>query len=346
MARLLKYVEAVPKIGKVYFYFRRRGKRTPLLSAYNSPAFLEAYWALRNGSAAKVEIGASRTVPGTVNFLIAALYGSHRFTKNRPITQATDRNILEALRVRHGDKRVALLEQRHIEAMLAEKRGKPSAQRNLLRVLRLLLGFAVTAKLRRDNPALGVELDRIKTGGFHSWSEDELQQFEQHHPVGTKARLALALLLYTAVRRTDVVALGPPNMRAGRLYFTYSKNGSQMDIPVAAPLAEIIAATPMIGVKTFLVTEYGRPFSPPGFGNWFRDRCDEAGLPQCSAHGLRKAFLRRMAEAGNSEDYIASISGHKDMREIRIYVQAANRARMATEGMAKTLAWFPETEKS
>jgi integrase len=117
-----------------------------------------------------------------------------------------------------------------------------------------------------------------------------------------------------------------------------------MNIPVAEPLAATIAATPMIGVKTFLVTEYGKPFTPAGFGNWFRDRWDEAGLSHCTAHGMRKAFLRRMAEAGCSEDYIASISGHHDMREIRKYVQAANRARMPTEGMAKTLAYFPEKD--
>jgi len=103
----------------------------------------------------------------------------------------------------------------------------------------------------------------------------------------------------------------------------------------------------MVGVKTYLITDFGRPFTPAGFGNWFRERCDEAGLPQCSAHGLRKAFLRRMAEAGCSEDFIASISGHRDMREIRTYVEAANRSTMATEGMAKTLARFPDTtEKS
>jgi len=137
----------------------------------------------------------------------------------------------------------------------------------------------------------------------------------------------------------------PSNMRNGRLIFAYSKNKTEMNIPVAAPLAETIAATPMIGVKTFLVTEYGKPFTAAGFGNWFRERCDEAGLPHCTAHGMRKAFLRRMAEAGCSEDYIASISGHRDMREIRKYLQAANRTRMATEGMAKTLAYFPETGK-
>jgi integrase len=208
----------------------------------------------------------------------------------------------------------------------------------------VLLDVAVTMKMRRDNPARGITLDPILTSGYHSWSEAELRQYEQHHPVGSKARLALALLLYTAQRRADVVALGPSNVRGGRLYFTQSKTGTAMDIPVAEPLAAIIAATPMVGVKTFLVTDYGKPFTPAGFGNWFRDRCNEVGLQHCSAHGLRKAFLRRMAEAGCSEDYIASISGYKDYREIRTYVQAANRARMATDGMARTLAMFPVSE--
>jgi len=345
-SRLLKYVEAVPKKGgRVYFYYRRRGRRMPLPGTYNSPEFLEAYWALRSGKADKPEIGASRTIPGTVNAALVAFYKHHTFTKNRPITQQTDRNILETFRQRHGNKRIALLEQHHIEAMIGEKAGKPSAQRNLLRVLRVLLALAVKLKMRRDNPALGIRLDAIKTAGYHSWTETELRQYEARHPIGTKARLALDLLLYTAGRRGDIVRLGPPNMRNGRFVFTASKNRAELDIPVAPPLAATITATPMLGVKTFLVTEYGRAFTPAGFGNWFRDRCNEAGLPQCSAHGLRKAFLRRMAEAGCSEDFIASISGHKDYREIRTYVQAANKARMASDGMARTLAMFPGAGK-
>ena len=132
--------------------------------------------------------------------------------------------------------------------MIGEKAGKPAAQHNLLRVLRSLLKVAVKAKLRRDNPALGIELERLETAGYHSWTEEELRHYEARHPVGTKARLALALLLYTATRRADVVALGPPHMRNGRLTFTYSKNKTEMNIPVAPPFAEIIAATPMIGV--------------------------------------------------------------------------------------------------
>ena len=253
----------------------------------------------------KIEIGAGRTAPGTINAAIVAFYKSLGFTKNQPITRQTDRNILEAFRVRHGDKRIALMERKHVLSIIAEKTDKPAAQRNLLRVLRVLLAFAVEQGLRRDNPALGIKLKAIETGGYHSWTEDELRQYEERHPIGTKARLALDLLLYTAQRRTDVVQLGPPNIGVGeqgepRLRFTQSKTGTEMDIPIADPLTETIAATNMVGVKTFLVTDYGRPFTAAGFGGWFRDRCDEAGLPQCSAHGLRKAFLRRMAEAGCS----------------------------------------------
>ena len=281
---------------------------------------------------------------GTVNAAIAAFYiRCNSFLDNKPITQQTDRNILEAFRAKHGSKPIAGLERRHIENMLAEKTGKPAAQRNLLRVLRVLLAFCVKEGLRKDNPTLGIEQRAQATSGYHSWTEEELHQYEQRHPIGSKPRLALALLLYTAQRRADVVRLGPPNVRDGWLRFTQSKTGTEMEIPLVAPLADIIAATPMVGVKTFIVTDYGRSFTAAGFGNWFRDQCDMAGLRHCSAHGLRKAFLRRMAEAGCSEDYIASISGHKDMREIRTYVQAANKARMAGEGMAKTLARFPGT---
>ena len=117
-----------------------------------------------------------------------------------------------------------------------------------------------------------------------------------------------------------------------------------INAPLAEPLAEILAATNVVGTNTFLVTDYGRPFTPAGFGGWFRERCDEAGLHHCTAHGLRKAFLRRMAEAGCSKEYIASISGHRNMDEIRTYVRAANKARMADAGMKATLAKFPSNK--
>jgi integrase len=67
---------------------------------------------------------------------------------------------------------------------------------------------------------------------------------------------------------------------------------------------------------TFLTTRYGRAFTAAGFGNAFREWCNSAGLPGRSAHGLRKATARRLAEAGCSASQIGSITGHKTLKEV------------------------------
>ena len=273
----------------------------------------------------------------TVSALISAFYQSYGFTKNQPVSQASTRNVLEHVRARHGDHSVADLQRADILAMLAEKTGKPAAQRNRLKAMRLLLTFAVDCGWRADNPALGIKRPKQRSGGYYSATEDDLRRYEERHPRGSRARLALDLLLYTSCRRADVVRLGPANVRRGRLIFTYSKNKSAIDIPLVEPLELTLAATEY-GTETFLLTEYGKPFTAPGFGNWFKQRCREAGLRHMSAHSLRKAALRRMAEAGCSEDQIAAVSGHRDTREIRVYVAAANRAKMADEGVRRTMA--------
>src|SRR5690349_6964704 len=100
-------------------------------------------------------------------------------------------------------------------------------------------------------------------------------------------------------------------------------------------LLALIAATPS-GHLNFLVTEFGKPFTPAGFGNWFADRCNEAGLPnRCRAHGLRKAACRRLAESGASAPEISAISGHLSIKEVQRYIAAADRKVMARAGMAK-----------
>ena len=101
-------------------------------------------------------------------------------------------------------------------------------------------------------------------------------------------------------------------------------------------LTEIIEATPS-GHLNFLVTSYGKPYPGPGFGNWFRELCAGAGCPDVSAHGLRKATARRLAEIGCSTHEIAAITGHASLSEVERYTKAANRKRMAREAMRKLL---------
>jgi hypothetical protein len=56
----------------------------------------------------------------------------------------------------------------------------PFAARNWLNALRALLHFAVDQGFRTDNPTLGLKLPRVKTDGIHTWTEEEIAQFERH----------------------------------------------------------------------------------------------------------------------------------------------------------------------
>jgi len=110
-----------------------------------------------------------------------------------------------------------------------------------------------------------------------------------------------------------------------------------IDIPILAPLQTAIDATDASGRLVFVVTSHGKPFSIAGFGNWFHDRCVEAGLPHCSAHGLRKAGSTRAAEAGATAHQLMAMFGWRSLAEAERYTRAAERKRMAEIGMGKLL---------
>jgi len=83
------------------------------------------------------------------------------------------------------------------------------------------------------------------------------------------------------------------------------------------------------------MTEHGKPYTAAGFGVWFHRQCVAAGLSECSAHGLRKAAARRLAEAGCSTHEIAAITGHAALKEVARYTEAVDRKRLAASAMAK-----------
>ena len=91
---------------------------------------------------------------------------------------------------------------------MAARAEKPDSANLLRRVLRAMMQHAVEIGMRDDDPTRDVKAIKRKSDGYHSWTDAEIAQFEARHPIGTKPRLALALLLYTGQRRSDVVTMG------------------------------------------------------------------------------------------------------------------------------------------
>src|SRR4051794_32474347 len=234
----LKYChEFIDRTGKLRRYVRLPGQSAvPLPGAPGSAEFMDAY---REALAATrpTDIGASRTRSGSVNAAIVAYYRDASFLSLAPGTQQMRREILERFRNSYGDRLIGGLQRVHIVNLLGQK--KPFAARNWLNTLRHLMQFLVATGHLGNDPTRDIRLPRARAGEIHSWTEIEIAQYESAHPIGSQPRLAEALLLYTAQRRSDVVTMGRQHIRDGVLIVRQRKTGTVLDIPIHPQLAAI-----------------------------------------------------------------------------------------------------------
>jgi integrase len=266
---------------------------------------------------------------------VVVYFSSVQFRSLSPSTQATYRGIIERFRADHGHRRVAHLQREKLVEMLGNRTDTPSAANNWLRMVRMLMQIAIEMGLRNDDPTLGIKTLKIKSDGFQIWAAERIEKYRAKHAIGTRPRLALELLLNTAQRRSDVVRMGRQHIRDGILSIRQQKTGMLVEIPVLPELQEALDAIPAEHL-TFLTTEHGQPFTAAGFGNWFRERCNEAGIPKgYAAHGLRKAAATRLADAGCTDHQIMAWGGWETLKEVQRYTKAANRKRLAQSVLQK-----------
>jgi integrase len=332
----LRYLSReIDRHGNVRFYVRKDGRRQRIHATPDSPDFLTAY------SAAMASLGqgvrpptTTVSAPDSLSALVKAYLASPHFKALSDATQRARRRILERICEQHGLKRYALMEPRHVRKMRDEAAVTgPHAGNSIVKALSALFEWAAEEELARSNPARGVRKLAGRSGGYHTWTLDEVRAYEDFHGFGTRARLALDLLLYTGVRRSDLVRLGRQHVEDGCIAFTPKKtqrHATRVIIPMLPPLAASIQATPS-GTLTFLVTREGQPYTAAGFGNRFREWCDQAGLPHCSAHGVRKAGAAIAAERGATANQLMAAFGWKNIKEAEIYTRQAEQKRLARD---------------
>jgi integrase len=320
--------------GKMRRYFRRKGVRVALPGEPGSPQFQTAYATALAGVTLPKGAGPA-PAKGTIAGLVAAYYGSTEYLILKPITKQSYRQVLEHVRKAHGDKRVAKLERRHIKAEIAKLADRPGAANKFLKHIKILLEHAIELEWIASNPARGIKKLKTPGDGFKKWPEALIEKYEAHWPLGTKQRLAFDLLLYTGQRRQAIPAMSRAHVRNGELRVFVQKTEVVLWIPVHPALQASIDATPRTGLN-FLETSYGRPFSVAGFGNWFREQCEKAGIPAgYAAHGLRKTACTRLADAGCTPHQIMAITGHKTLSEVERYTRGADQRRNAREAIEK-----------
>ena len=348
----LKYlVSDIDRHGTVRVYVRRHGRKVRIRELGTVEDFMAAYRAaLECGAEFSAPANSTAVAPGSLRWLVQAYYGCPEYLGLHESTRAKRRAILDGICREHGTKPFARMETKHVRLQIRDpKSATPEAANGRVKALRQMFGWAVDVGHAKTNPARGVPmLASNNPDGFHAWTEEEVQKYEARHPSGTKARLAIALFMFTGVRISDVVRLGPQLERDGELCFTEEKNKQRRpkhrEIPILPVLRAELDANPS-GHLAYLVTEWGRPYaSPKAFANRFKSWCRQAGLPHCTAHGLRKAGATRAADNGATEHQLMAMYAWDSPKQAALYTRKANRKRLAAEAMHKLLPGHTENE--
>lgn len=347
--------------GNPRYYFRRRGhNKIRIHSQPGTDAFREEVRCAELG----IPFAVARVVP--VKPSIAARRGSLKWLcleyirRNRDgwstgyasrvdaiLKEICDGTCLSSTGIRNGDLTYSGMQLKHVAQLRDEKAAAPTMANRRVKNLSAMFNWAIGAGLAQTNPAEKCAKLKIGGTGFHTWTIDEIEKFLERHPAGTKPNTALHLFLFTGLRRGDIRVLNRRHIyeSAGerRIRMTPNKTRKSsavvVDIPLLPELATVIDALPRTQL-TFLESQDGKPYSDAGLGNAMRDWCDQAGLPHCTAHGLRKAGAVIAAEGGATNDQLKAIFGWTTDQQAALYTRDASRKKLASDG-AKLISIDP-----
>lgn len=320
--------------GRTVWYFRQGNKRVRLPDQFGSDEFWQAYNDALAGRAQRKRTGPES---GTLAWLIARYRESAHYIGLKASTRYVRDGIMHGVAKESGHVAFVKITRKHIREALERRSATPHAANNFLIAMNAVFRWALDHEHVTVNPCEGVRPLAAKIEGHHTWTEDEVERYRQHHPIGTTARLALDLLLFTGLRRSDVFRVGRQHIKDGVLSIRMEKTGKSVHIPIFTELQRSIEATET-GDLALLATERGTPFaSASSFGGWFRKACDEAGLKHCSAHGLRKAGATMAANAGATPHELMAMYGWSKLSMAEIYTRDADRKRLA-RGAAERIA--------
>ena len=342
MKPALPYVKRfADRHGKVRYYYRRKGWPSVALPSplEDMRAFLDAY--------AAAEGRAPRQAPEarTMDALITAYLASPEFRALKPASRDLYLYAIGWLRKRPSmSLPVAAVTRDQIRTMRDElAEATPGKANTVLRVVRVLMSYAVDRGWRVENPAL--RLKAIKGGEHRAWTDAELLQFEARWPRGTIERLIYELALGTGQRRGDLAKMTWSDIKDGRINVVQEKTGEKVLIPLSRSLDRELGER-LRQHAVLVVAPSGKAFTSRHLGAYFAAAIERASLPSdCVLHGLRKTASRTLAEAGASANEIMAVTGHRSLDMVTLYTRQADQKTLADSAMRKRDANEPVSNR-
>jgi integrase len=316
--------------GTMVWYVRiGKGPRIRIKGVYGTPEFEMAYQAAINDELPQPAAKAAR---GSLEWLWMLYRQTNAWTDLSLTTRKQRENIMRGVLKTGGNQPLSKITSGAIRQGV--DRRKAFAARHFVDTMRGMFKWAVSAQHVTSDPTAGHAVAKPKTKGFPVWTEDELEKYERHWPIGTRERVMFGVYCFTGLRRGDAAKLGKQHIRNGVIAIDTEKTGTRVTIPVLPELAEIIAAGPT-GELSTIASKKGQPIRKEVLGNLFKQACRAAGIPNKSAHGIRKAAATRAANNGATVATLEAIFGWEGGKMASLYTKAADRKALAAEHMGK-----------
>lgn len=328
--------------GRTRYRYRKTGHKPYYFKADpGTPEFMEEFHAA--SGAGPIDIASPNAIAaGSMDDLARKLFAAPRWLRMKPSSQYTYRRIIERYLarvdkrgIRYGTYPAKRATVGVLDAHIAELVATPASANNLRKGLKKLFDYAMKLGWISVNPA--EKTDSFRAGpGFHTWTDEEIARYRDHHALGTMARLTLELALNTAARRCNLAELEREQLRDGRWNVAHAKGTDETSVPITAETKAAIDALPASPIRWLIVSDLGKPYTIESLGNRFRKWARAADCPG-SLHGLRKAMSRQLAEAGATDAQGRAVTGQKKNATFAHYAAKADRGRLADQAMRKLI---------
>lgn len=183
-----------------------------------------------------------------------------------------------------------------------------------------------TRKFMAGNPAKEVEL--FVEGELDPWPDSLVEDALEHDVM----RPIVALFYFTGQRISDVIRMQWTDIKDGHIHVRQKKTDTELQIPVAAELVQILHELPRRGFA-ILTQSNGKAWTDNGLRlkmqAWARERGQEI-VP----HGLRKNAVNALLEAGCSAAEVSAITG-QSLKMVEHYAKKRNQKRLGGSAILK-----------
>jgi len=326
----LPYLEKNIAKGRVYYRYRREGRRLSLPPDPCTKEFMDAYTRIHESFEKDKAVDVVAT--DSLTALIDAFKKSAEYAALKPRVKALYVYNLDLVKVKLGRFPARSLTRRVVLEWRDQFSENPAKANNLMSSISRLYSFGIERGLVTQNPLLGIK--RMKIGEWRPWTAQEVEAFQSTAP--EPMCLALALALYTGQRLGDVIKMRWDQIKDGGIAVVQQKTGAKIWVPLHRDLAVLLNQITDRKAEMILTSATGQPFKSDHLKHQFKAATRKAGLPDDLVfHGLRKTAAVRLAEAGCSTEQIKSITGHRTDEMVSHYTKQANQKVLAMAAMGK-----------